>query len=282
MASAISTDPSVLNKYRAGFNECATEVGRYIGRVDGVDHGLRQRILNHLNTCVTSLNTAANIATNSYANPQRSGTAFPGMIPPSNSPFATANTPLHVQIPIPAATAAAIAAGIFPSSGLTTSSGDINNNTSPMMTTPSISMDGKPSIQTPPSSASSTASSHFTFTIPIHQCSPPIRNHHYHPYHNLNVNVNQNNLSSHMASNASSGLIFRQGSTGSWSRNSCLESPIDHSSISPCGSSIGSEQLSPSGSDHDMEMVLEPPRSARHRNSVCNASPNGDSVWRPW
>ncbi|CAM6032146.1 unnamed protein product [Sphagnum compactum] len=136
MASAISTDPTVLNKYRAGFNECATEVGRYIGRVDGVDHGLRQRILGHLNNCVSSLNVAANMATNSYANPQRSGTAFP-------------------------------------------------------------------------------------------------------------------------------------------------ESPIGQSSISPSGSSIGSGQLSPSESDHDVEMVLEPPRNARH-NSVCNASPNGDSVWRPW
>jgi len=282
MASAISTDPTVLNKYRAGFNECATEVGRYIGRVDGVDHGLRQRILSHLNTCVSSLNVAANMATNSYANPQRSGTAFPGMIPPSNSPF-TANTPLHVQIPLQAATAAAIAAGMFPNSGLNTS-GDINNNTSSPLMTSSISLDGKPNIATPPSSASSTASSHFTFTIPMHQCSPPLRNHHLFPYHHdLNVNVNQNNISnvSQMPLNSSSGMIFRQGSTGSWSRNSCLESPIGQSSISPSGSSIGSGQLSPSESDHDVEMVLEPPRRAHH-NSVCNALPNSDSVWRPW
>lgn len=269
MASAISTDPSVLNKYRAGFNECATEVGRYIGRVDGVDHGLRQRILSHLNSCVTSINATANIASNSYSS--RSSSAFPGMVPPNGSSYGTANTPLHVQIPLPAATAAAIAAGMFPNSGL--SSGDINNNTSsPVMTTSSISIDGKPNIATPPSSASSTASSHFTFTIPIHQCSPPLRNHHLLPYHNLNVNVNQNNQ---MAANSSSGLLFRQRSTGSWVRDSYLESPIGQSSISPCGSSIGSEQMSPSESDHDVEMVS-------HQNSVCNGSPNGDSVWRPW
>jgi hypothetical protein len=260
MASAISTDPSVLNKYRAGFNECATEVGRYIGRVDGVENALRQRILNHLNACVTSLNTAANMASNSYTNQSRTGSAFPGMIPPNDSPFASANTPLHVQIPLP--TAAAIAAGIFPSSGLNNSN-DINNNiSSPLMSNP-MTIDGKHNLQTPPSSASSTGSSHFTFSLPLHQCSPPLSTTLL-PFHN---NFNQN------LSNHSSGLIFRQ-SIGSWSRNSCLDSPVGQSSISPVGSSVGSEQLSPSGSEHDIDMVFEPPTN--------HPSLSGDSVWRPW
>ncbi|CAG2115998.1 unnamed protein product [Medioppia subpectinata] len=272
MASAISTDPSVLNKYRAGFNECATEVGRYIGRVDGVDNPLRQRILNHLNACVTSLNTAANMASNSY-NQSRTGNAFPGMLPPNGSPFG-ANTPLHVQIPIPAATAAAIAAGIFPSSGLTnicnTNSGDINNNIASPMMTAGLTIDSKANMQTPPSSASSTASSHFTFSLPLHQCSPPLSSHHLLPFHhNLNVNINQS-ISNQMTANQSA-MGLRHGSTGSWSHNSCLESPLGHSSISPAGSSVSSGQLSPSGSDADMEMVFEP------HNSL-----NGDSVWRPW
>ncbi|CAG2170338.1 unnamed protein product [Oppiella nova] len=268
MASAISTDPSVLNKYRAGFNECATEVGRYIGRVDGVENTLRQRILNHLNACVTSLNTAANMASNSYGNQSRTGNAFPGMMPPNNSPFGN-NTPLHVQIPIPAATAAAIAAGIFPNSGLNnigSHSGDINNNIASPLMTAGLTIDNKANIHTPPSSASSTSSSHFTFSLPLHQCSPPL-NHHLLPFHhNLNVNINQNITSSQSA------IGLRHGSTGSWSHNSCLESPLGQSSISPVGSSVGSEQLSPSGSDADVEMVF-----AGHHNSL-----NGDSVWRPW
>ena len=266
MASAISTDPSVLNKYKAGFTECASEVGRYIGRVDGVDNTLRQRILNHLNTCVTSLNTATNLASNSYNPQSRVGNAFPGMLPPGESPFGSSNTPLHVQIPLPAATAAAIAAGIFPNSGLT--SGDINNNiSSPLMSNP-LSMDSKHAIQTPPSSASSTASSHFTFSLPLNnQCSSPLNGSHpLIPFHNnLNVNINHN-----MTSN-----LFRQ-SIGSWSRNSCLDSPIGQSSISPVGSSVGSEQLSPSGSDQDVDMVFLPVA-----NGQLNAV-GSDSVWRPW
>ena len=270
MASAISTDPSVLNKYRAGFNECATEVSRYIGRVDGVDNGLRQRILSHLNACVTSLNTAANMASNSYSNQSRTGNAFPGMIPPNDSPFG-ANTPLHVQIPLPAATAAALAAGMFPNSGL--NSNDINNNISSPMMTNVMTIEGKHNLQTPPSSASSTGSSHFTFSLPHHQCSPPL-NTPLLPFHNsLNVNVNHN-----MSSNHPSGVMFRHGSLGSWSRNSCLESPMGQSSISPIGSSVGSEQLSPSGSEHDVDMVFDSAPTASH----LNANLNGDSVWRPW
>ncbi|XP_054160701.1 transcription factor HES-4-like [Oppia nitens] len=254
MATAISTDPSVLNKYRAGFNECATEVGRYINRIDGVDTTLRQRVVNHLNVCVQSINTAANMTSNSYATPSRSGNAFPGM----NPPFASSNTPLHVQIPLPAA----IAAGIFPNSGLTnicSNSGDINNNmTSPMMTT-RLTHDSKVNMQTPPSSASSTASSHFTFSLPL-QCSPPINSHLMSFHHNLNQ---------------SSGMAYRHGSTGSWSHNSYLESPLGQSSISPVGSAT-SEQLSPSGSEQDVDMVFESHSGSAHH------SLNSDSVWRPW
>jgi hypothetical protein len=45
----------------------------------------------------------------------------------------------------------------------------------------------------------------------MHQCSPPLRNHHLFPYHHdLNVNVNQNNISnvSQMPLNSSSGMIL--------------------------------------------------------------------------
>lgn len=267
MAAAISTDPSVLNKYKAGFTECASEVSRYIGRVDGVDNCLRQRILSHLNTCVTSLNNATSLTSNSYSGQSRATNAFPGMLPPGESPFG-ASGPLHVQIPLPAATAAAIAAGIFPNSGLNTS-GDINNNiSSPLMSNP-LTLDSKHVIHTPPSSASSTASSHFTFSLPLNnQCSSPLTaTHSLIPFHNnLNVNISQN-----MTPN-----LFRQA-VGSWSRNSCLDSPNGHSSISPVGSSVGSEQLSPSGSEHDVDMVFDPVVSAGQLNAA-----NGDSVWRPW
>lgn len=68
VAAAIAADPLVLNKFKAGFNECAAEVSRYINRLDGVEDSIRHRLLNHLANCVSSLqnitpfNTAANMA----------------------------------------------------------------------------------------------------------------------------------------------------------------------------------------------------------------------------
>ncbi|XP_076359331.1 protein deadpan-like [Tachypleus tridentatus] len=68
VAAAIAADPLVLNKFKAGFNECAAEVSRYINRLDGVEDSIRHRLLNHMANCVSSLqnitpfNTAANMA----------------------------------------------------------------------------------------------------------------------------------------------------------------------------------------------------------------------------
>ena len=48
----------MFNKYQSGFNECATEVSRYLGTVDGIDAELRSRLLNHLANCVTSIDSS--------------------------------------------------------------------------------------------------------------------------------------------------------------------------------------------------------------------------------
>lgn len=45
--SAVS-DPSVLNKFRAGFSECASEVGRF----PGLDPVVKRRLLQHLANCL--------------------------------------------------------------------------------------------------------------------------------------------------------------------------------------------------------------------------------------
>lgn len=133
-------DPSVLNKYRAGYAECASEVNRYLGNMEPVDQGVRQRILGHLNHCVNNLNQMATKAQLGL-NP---ATAFPGMMPPSNSS-------LHVQIPVHSSFAM---------------STDLNNNnsfvTGNMCSSP---VDLKTNLATPPSSASSSTSSHFAFNL---------------------------------------------------------------------------------------------------------------------
>ncbi|KAH0552803.1 protein hairy-like [Cotesia glomerata] len=48
VALAAATDPSVLNKFRAGFSECAGEVGRF----PGLDASVRRRLMSHLASCL--------------------------------------------------------------------------------------------------------------------------------------------------------------------------------------------------------------------------------------
>ncbi|GIY92884.1 transcription factor HES-1 [Caerostris extrusa] len=112
MAAAISTDSSVLNKFKAGFNECATEVSRYISRIEGIDPAMRQRLLSHLSNCLSSMNTASPFQQQAQANNLTFGGNFPGML-----------QSLSVQIPAGISTV-----GIVPATRPST--GDINNNTS--------------------------------------------------------------------------------------------------------------------------------------------------------
>ncbi|KAK6177586.1 hypothetical protein SNE40_015658 [Patella caerulea] len=55
MAVAMTSDPFVVSKYRAGFNECAAEVARYLDGVQGANHEVKGRVLNHLANCISQL-----------------------------------------------------------------------------------------------------------------------------------------------------------------------------------------------------------------------------------
>ncbi|KAF5273943.1 hypothetical protein FQA39_LY01058 [Lamprigera yunnana] len=55
LALAMATDPSVLRKFKAGFNECAEEVNRYISNLEGLDVNLQQRISTHLSKCISGI-----------------------------------------------------------------------------------------------------------------------------------------------------------------------------------------------------------------------------------
>lgn len=52
----VSPDPNTMGKFRAGFAECANEVNRFMSNMDGMDHAVRQRLLNHLANCLTGMN----------------------------------------------------------------------------------------------------------------------------------------------------------------------------------------------------------------------------------
>lgn len=57
--SAVANDPAVLTKFRSGFSECATEVSRYVSRLENVDPAIKQRLVSHLNNCVSHLQQMA-------------------------------------------------------------------------------------------------------------------------------------------------------------------------------------------------------------------------------
>uniref|UniRef100_A0A8B9P719 Hes family bHLH transcription factor 4 n=1 Tax=Apteryx owenii TaxID=8824 RepID=A0A8B9P719_APTOW len=88
--AALSADPTVLGKYRAGFNECMNEVTRFLSTCEGVNTDVRTRLLSHLSACLGQL-----VAMN-----------YPPPPPPAGQPAHLAQ-PLHVQLP-PAAAAGAL------------------------------------------------------------------------------------------------------------------------------------------------------------------------------
>ncbi|XP_035163125.1 transcription factor HES-4 isoform X1 [Callithrix jacchus] len=53
--AALSYDPAVLGKYRAGFHECLAEVNRFLAGCEGVPADVRSRLLGHLASCLSQL-----------------------------------------------------------------------------------------------------------------------------------------------------------------------------------------------------------------------------------
>ncbi|NXK69698.1 HES1 factor, partial [Sylvietta virens] len=88
MTAALSADPTVLGKYRAGFNECMNEVTRFLSTCEGVNTDVRTRLLSHLSACL-------------------------GQIPAH-----LAQQPLHVQLPPPAAGAVPVPCKLNPAEAL--------------------------------------------------------------------------------------------------------------------------------------------------------------------
>ena len=64
-----STDPATINKYRLGFNECASEVSKFLGTMNGIDTDIRSRLLNHLANC--TVNPDPEVPETNVANEQR-------------------------------------------------------------------------------------------------------------------------------------------------------------------------------------------------------------------
>lgn len=59
LALAMTSDSSVLRKFKSGFNECATEIDRYMGQMEGVDNTMKQRVSSHLQKCISGMEQVA-------------------------------------------------------------------------------------------------------------------------------------------------------------------------------------------------------------------------------
>ncbi|NWW10158.1 HES1 factor, partial [Oreocharis arfaki] len=105
MTAALSADPTVLGKYRAGFNECMNEVTRFLSTCEGVNTDVRTRLLSHLSACLGQI-----VAMN-YPPP-------PPPPPPPAQPAHLAQQPLHVQLPPAAAGAVPVPCKLNPAEAL--------------------------------------------------------------------------------------------------------------------------------------------------------------------
>ena len=72
-SAAMATDPAVMEKYRAGFNECASEVMHYVSSCHALTNDVKGSLVNHLANCLQTVNT---------------------------EPVQRCLQPLHVQIPL--------------------------------------------------------------------------------------------------------------------------------------------------------------------------------------
>ncbi|XP_074655714.1 transcription factor HES-4-B-like [Tubulanus polymorphus] len=62
-------DPSVMDKYRTGFSECASEISRFLTASDGVSDELRGRVLNHLSSHASTMRPHQQYACQSIRTP---------------------------------------------------------------------------------------------------------------------------------------------------------------------------------------------------------------------
>jgi len=301
MASAIAADPTVLNKFRAGFTECAKEVTNFFQRNEGFDSAVRQRLLAYLNNCTTSINTATmmSAANNPMMglNPMSSGLAPTPASPNAGSnPFGS----LNVQDPMQMAQALA---SLFPGNQLANftamaaaaQQGDINNNHPSLHERPSVVVSSEMKPNSAPLSASSLSSTspRFSFSLPT-PTTPNSQSQIFdyrHPIAHRDA-INESPLTTAIPT-------IKTHRSHPWA---AAHAASRVGRISPSELSTGSscDPLSPGASDAvDMMMtdsssadhsrivygLSKPPQSASPSSTTDSKSQTpqeGENVWRPW
>ncbi|KAM5127154.1 LOW QUALITY PROTEIN: transcription factor HES-4-like [Callospermophilus lateralis] len=81
VTAALSSDPAVLGKYRAGFNECLAEVTRFLAGCEGVPAKVRSRLLGHLAACLLQLGSSRHSASLPAAADKPESEVYAGLPP---------------------------------------------------------------------------------------------------------------------------------------------------------------------------------------------------------
>ncbi|EFA09422.1 protein deadpan [Tribolium castaneum] len=93
LAVAMASDPSVLRKFKSGFNECANEIDRFVSQSE-VDDGLKDRMRSHLQKCINGIDHVAHFNFPNFPNlPFTSTSNVP------SSSIGDQNNNARVQIP---------------------------------------------------------------------------------------------------------------------------------------------------------------------------------------
>ena len=68
-SASIVQDSNVVSKYRAGYNECAGEVTRYLHSVEGISPDTRVRLMGHLANCLKNVSHPTEAPSSTSPNP---------------------------------------------------------------------------------------------------------------------------------------------------------------------------------------------------------------------
>ncbi|XP_044268649.1 transcription factor HES-1-B-like [Tribolium madens] len=102
LAIAMASDPSVLRKFKSGFNECANEIDRFVAQADGVDDGLKDRMRSHLTKCINGIEQFAHFNFPGFPNLPFASSSNVFTQNPSNEPSSSIgdqNNNARIQIP---------------------------------------------------------------------------------------------------------------------------------------------------------------------------------------
>ncbi|KAK9878644.1 hypothetical protein WA026_023094 [Henosepilachna vigintioctopunctata] len=61
LAIAMATDPTVVRKFKAGFNDCAEELDKCLNQIEGVGNSVKQGLSSHLRKCITGIEQVAHL-----------------------------------------------------------------------------------------------------------------------------------------------------------------------------------------------------------------------------